>query len=240
MNSFKNQLFSGSSKISLSPGLFFGLIILTALAAFEVFNYSTTEFALRDLLGEIRFAQIRWATILTIAFCGIDFAGIARLFSANQNNDKPKEIWYLFGAWLLAATMNAFLTWWGVAMAITNHTMQSSSLISASSLVEVVPIFVAIMVWIIRILIIGTISVAGDRLFAGSFKQSSDFTAQPQFRQNHGEAVGSTGLSPRASIVRPSTSTESASRPEPTYQGVSLSASGRSPLANRANSIRRM
>ena len=65
----------------LSRGLMFGLLIIGALLAFEAFNYSTTEFALSDLLGNLRFAGVRWATILSIAFCGIDFAGIARLFT---------------------------------------------------------------------------------------------------------------------------------------------------------------
>ncbi|NJN44180.1 MAG: hypothetical protein HC806_05280 [Anaerolineae bacterium] len=86
-----------------------------------MFNYSTTEFALTDLLGDLEFAGVRWATILALAFCGIDFAGIARLFTPEQGADEPTEVWYLFGAWLLAATMNAMLTWWGVSIAILEH-----------------------------------------------------------------------------------------------------------------------
>ncbi len=42
-----------------------------------MFNCSTTEYALTDLLGDLDFLNVRWATILAIAFCGIDFAGIA-------------------------------------------------------------------------------------------------------------------------------------------------------------------
>ena len=102
----------------LSRGLAFGVIIVVALIAFEIFNYSTTHFALSDLLGDLRFAGIGWATILAIAFCGIDFAGIARLFTPEGGSGDYKETWYLFGAWLLAATMNAMLTWWGVSLAL--------------------------------------------------------------------------------------------------------------------------
>lgn len=94
-------------KLHIRRGLIFGMLIIAALLAFEAFNYSTTEFALTDLLGNMKFASIRWATILAIAFCGIDFAGIARLFTPEQGADEPTEVWYLFGAWLLAATMNA-------------------------------------------------------------------------------------------------------------------------------------
>jgi hypothetical protein len=57
------------SRIPLRCGAIFGGILLIALLAFEIFNYSTTEFALRDILGDLRFAGSRWATILAIAFC---------------------------------------------------------------------------------------------------------------------------------------------------------------------------
>src|SRR4030066_1202894 len=156
------------NKIRPSRGLFFGLLILGALIAFEIFNYSTTDYALTDLLGDLRFTDVRWATILAIAFCGIDFAGIARLFTPERGVGEPKEVWYLFGAWLLAATMNAMLTYWGVAIAILNHTSLGGAVISQDMLIKVVPVFVAIMVWVIRGLIIGSFSVAGDRLFSQS------------------------------------------------------------------------
>jgi hypothetical protein len=156
------------SGINIRPGMIFGLIIFTALFAFEIFNYSTTEFALRDLLGELSFANMRWATILAIAFCGIDFAGIARLFTPQQGSAEVKEVWYLFGAWMLAATMNAMLTWWGVSMALVNHTIQSAAFVESGTMLKVVPIFVAVMIWVIRILIIGTISTAADHLVGGS------------------------------------------------------------------------
>ncbi|OQY30909.1 MAG: hypothetical protein B6243_09370, partial [Anaerolineaceae bacterium 4572_5.2] len=100
-----------SSKFRITKVALFGILIITALLAFEVFNYSSTDFALSDLLGELRFLGVRWSTILAIAFCGVDFAGIARLFTPEQGAEEPMEIWYLFGAWLLAATMNAMLTW---------------------------------------------------------------------------------------------------------------------------------
>ncbi len=153
-------------RVQLRRGLLFGLLIVTALLAFEVFNYSTTDFALSDVLGELKFLGVRWATILSIAFCGIDFAGIARLFTPEQGRDEPAEVWYLFGAWMLAALMNAMLTWWGVSIAILNHDTLGNAVVARETMLKVVPIFVAIMVWLIRVLIIGTISVAGDRLFS--------------------------------------------------------------------------
>jgi hypothetical protein len=198
-------------------------MILGALLAFEVFNYSTTQFALADVLGDLTFAGISWATILAIAFCGIDFAGIARLFTPQQGRDEPAEVWYLFGAWLLAAAMNATLTWWGVSVAITNHTsLSSGTVISTTTLTKVVPVFVAVMVWLIRVLIIGTFSVAGDRLFS-----------QEEAGQSHSGAINqpmtTSAARPRPSIsapFRPSPKTAQSSyaHPEPTYQNRSLGA----------------
>src|SRR5271157_5058474 len=80
-----NQLSKALVQLSLQRGMAFGGIIIVALLAFELFNYSTTEYALSDLLGNLRFIGLPWATILSIAFCGIDFAGIARLFPPGQD-----------------------------------------------------------------------------------------------------------------------------------------------------------
>jgi hypothetical protein len=158
----------GINKISTSlrvrSGTVYGLIIIAALIAFETFNFSTTVFALQDLLGNLKFAGIPWYTFLALAFCGIDFAGIARLITPGNRSTDVKESWYLFGAWLLAATANAALTWWGVAVAISSHTVQSSIVISSQTLTQIVPVFIAILVWVIRILIIASLTTAIERL----------------------------------------------------------------------------
>jgi hypothetical protein len=147
-------------------GAAWGVMIVGALVSFEIFNFSTTQFALHDMLGDLTFAGMKWSSILAVAFCGIDFAGIARIFTPEQGRDEPAEVYYLFGAWLLAAGFNACLTWWGVSVAITsNANLQASAVMSTATLVKVVPIFIAAMVWLVRLLIIGTFSLAGDRLF---------------------------------------------------------------------------
>lgn len=165
-------------RVQIKRGVVFGALIITALLAFEIFNYSTTDFALTDLLGNLRFWGVRWSTILAIAFCGIDFAGIARLFTPEGKIGDQTESWYLFAAWLIAATMNAMLTWWGVSIAIVNHETLGNAVIARQTLLQVVPVFVAVMIWLLRVLIIGLFSVAGDRYFGKDqlqveFKQSS-------------------------------------------------------------------
>ena len=161
-----------------SRGFIFGGIILIALMAFEVFNYSSTRFALGDILGELAFGPFKWATILAFAFCGIDFAGIARIFTPETGRNEPAVVWYLFAAWFLAAAFNASLTWWGVSVAILEHNALGGALVGQAAMTKVVPIFVAAMVLLIRVLLINTFSIAGERMFsnaddrAGQYKPS--------------------------------------------------------------------
>jgi hypothetical protein len=210
---------------ALRRGMVFAGILVIALFAFEIFNYSTTDYALTDALGSMRFLGIRWATILSIAFCGIDFAGIARLFTPEVGRDEPAEVWYLFGAWLLAAAMNAILTWWGVSVAVRTHTI-SDAVISQKTLTNVIPVFVALMVWILRVLLIGTFSMAGDRLFH-STGQRVGTGSQPRqnvhtLRPSSGQAQNlSRPVQPASQPFRP------APKPEPTYHPAGMSASSR-------------
>lgn len=67
-----------------------GLLAL-ALLAFEIFNFDTTRYALTSFLGEIRFLSIGWATILAIAFCAIDFAGLVRVFTPETGKTNRKK-----------------------------------------------------------------------------------------------------------------------------------------------------
>ncbi len=203
-------------KVQVKRGVVFGLLIITALVAFEIFNYSTTDFALTDLLGNLRFWGVRWATILAFAFCGIDFAGIARLFTPEGKMGQDTESWYLFAAWLIAATMNALLTWWGVSIAIANHETLGNAVIARQTLLKVVPIFVAVMIWLLRVLIIGLFSVAGERYF-GRDQLSVEFKAAPKRAPSVSER-NRTGY-------RPSPKPAGPARREPSYQP--LSAQGR-------------
>jgi len=210
---FKNRKFN--------RGATWGIMIIGALLSFEIFNFSTTQFALLDVLGELKFAGFRWATILAIAFCGIDFAGIARIFTPEQGRDEPAEVYYLFGAWLLAAGFNATLTWWGVSVAIVTHTSAGGdAVISSVTMTKVVPIFVAAMVWLIRVLIIGTFSLAGDRLFTTDERRAYSNQSQQRYSSYQqsrpvNQPVNQPVLRPASSLNRPVSANASSYRPAP-------------------------
>ncbi|MEA1978639.1 MAG: hypothetical protein U9N80_12150 [Chloroflexota bacterium] len=191
----------------------FGLIMIGALIAFEVFNYGTTEFALTDLLGGLRFAGLRWSTILALAFCSMDFAGIARLFSPDQGDSRSGELWYLLGAWLLAATMNAVLTWWAVSLALIGHTGLGNEILGREALLSSVPVFVALLIWLIRILMIGTFTLAGKRL---SGRTSHRSTASS--RAAKGTATATKSM-PTNKMSQPSIGEPPAQKPQPRRNG---------------------
>jgi len=176
-----------------SRGFLFGILIMAALVAFEIFNYSTTDFALTDLLGDLRFAGLRWATILAMPFV-VSILLDCPFVHPEKGAGEPKEVWYLFGAWLLAATMNAILTWWGVAIAILGHESLGGSVVSRETMIKIVPVFVAIMVWVIRVLIIGSFSVNGSRLFS---------QASPRQAVNQCEAISAAAFIFKPSSIDP-------------------------------------
>ena len=220
--SFSTRLIPFLRGTALRRGAIFGAILISALLAFELFNFSTTEFALTDLLGNIKFGGIPWATILAFAFCGMDFAGIARIFTPQRGRDEPAEVWYLFGAWLIAAVFNAALTWWGVSVAILDHTSRGSVLIGETMLTKTVPIFVAVMVWLIRVLIIGTFSIAGENLFSMADNQPAvhpTLSSRPQVSTQNPTYI--------RSAPKPAPSFDASRLPasaEPTYHPVGMSA----------------
>jgi hypothetical protein len=201
----------------VNPGAAFLVMIFGALIAFEIFNYSTTDHALQDLLGNLQFGGLRWSTVLALAFCGIDFAGIARLFTPQQRGGEPAEVWYLFGAWLLAAGFNAVLTWWGVSVAIAGHASEGSLLVGRSTIVQTVPVVVAVMVWVIRVLIIGTFSVAGESLFTVG---EGGPLSSPVARRQAPESFPPPARRPIPAVQSPA----SAAAAEPSYHPVGMSA----------------
>lgn len=230
-------------------------ILAVALLGFETFNFSTTAFALDDLLGPLSFLGLRWSTVLAIAFCAIDFAGIARLFLPESGQEAPKELWFLFGAWLLAATMNAALTWWGISLAVVNRALISSAIINPQVLTHIIPVFVAILVWVTRILLIGSFSLSAKavpvqepRLQAASFERPAQQPLVVTRKPRTTSAEQAAPLShpapalPRKPIPQPAYPTaepEPEDSPEPVYIPMdaayhSLSASG-NPRAQKQN-----
>ena len=218
-STFKSNLNIWFSKNRLSVTT---LILLVGLIAFEMFNYSTTDYALKDLLGDLKFLGFYWSTILAVAFCLIDFAGISKLFNPGNSVHDLKEDWFLFGAWFLAATMNAILTWWGVSMSIVNHSVMSSTIIDPETINLVVPLFVAIMVWITRILLIGSLTLADSKSTTRNRSRTSNKSISNSYSNQtarYGTSMATRGATsrPSSSMVAAHKTNRTSSRPEPEY-----------------------
>ncbi len=221
-HSVQNSFSSSLSTLKRKQGIQYMLILILALIAFEAFNFSTTEFALSDLLGAFEFAGVRWATLLSIAFCGIDFAGIARLFTPQTDQDEPRKVWFLFGTWIMAATMNALLTWWGVVLAISNHQAASTGVVDAGLVTHVVPILIALMVWVVRILLIGTLSKKSDQVLHPAKLTPQGTLSRRELRQAQSRAAHPEQAIPTPTLSFSRTpkaekSSKRGTKPEPTY-----------------------
>jgi hypothetical protein len=139
-------------------------------------------------------------------------------------------------------------------MAVASHPAESSAIVDQATITSVVPVFVAIMVWVIRILIIGTLSLAMDRLLHPGAEQRTAFqnalsasarqprqpvqTTQPMnipaglnsagipARPSASRAMaGSRGTRPAVQETEEYENTNSGyARSEPTYHSMSMSA----------------
>ena len=215
-----------------------GVILVMALLAFELFNFDTTRYALSNLLGDVRFAGVSWAAILAIAFCAIDFAGLARLFTPERGAKEPTAVWYLMGAWLLGATMNAIMTWWAISLTLLTHDF-GNEVLSREQLLRWVPFFVATLVWLTRILFIGAISVAGEYMLALPMRPGKQKVTAPATR---GTPAGGRPFRPTpaplhaksAASARRKATSSPPNRPNPTQsRKTSMQAPGRTPQRTR-------
>lgn len=134
-------------------------ILVGGLILFEIVNYVTNAVALRDWLGDNQFA-----IIMAVAFCAADFGGIARIFTPERGKKEPLGIWLLGIAWLLAATMNMMLTWYAVMATMTDQSL-GNEIVSRDALLLYIPIGMAVMIWLVRITLIGGVATVGDNLF---------------------------------------------------------------------------
>ena len=160
-----------SRRLRANPSALFTALVAAAWLGFEFFNYAATEFALRDLIGSWGTFGLRWSTLLALAFCGMDFAGVARLFISTRAEASSRGGWYLFAAWLLAAAANTCLTWWGITVAIYNHPVEGALMIDPLTFVRVAPAAVALLLWLMRILLVGALT--------GVFRPPETVSAQP-------------------------------------------------------------
>ncbi|GAB4576464.1 MAG: hypothetical protein Kow0077_32920 [Anaerolineae bacterium] len=191
----------GRHRLTIRRGILWTMILLSALVAFELFNFSTTEYALTSLFGpHDTLGLASWATVLAVAFCGIDFAGLSRLFTAAREwRHEPRGVWFLTAAWVLGAAMNAVMTWWAVATALSQNPVLGNELVTRQQILHSVPLFVAGLVWLTRVLLIGSLAWLGDQRSTQPGRVTNEAASRPARQRSSrmpAQAVGN-----RASTV---------------------------------------
>ena len=212
---------------AISRKMVIAILLGVALIAFEIFNFDTTQYALTNLLGDVRFVGVLWASILAVAFCAIDFAGLVRIFTPQRGAEEPRAVWFLTGAWFLGTIANAVMTWWAVSLTLLGHEF-GNEVLSREMLLRYVPIFGAMLVWLTRILFIGAFSMAGEEVFdraradAGEAKpaprpaQSAPARAAQPAAPRPAAASAATPVAPKPRTAAPAPS----SAPSVTYEPV--------------------
>ena len=145
------------------------------------------------------------------------------MLAPQSDHHDHRSTWFMFGAWILAATMNAILTWWGVVLAIGSHPVVSAGMVNERFVLRTIPVFIALMVWVIRIMIVGSLSKKADRLTEPAVKPGEQTLSRREFRQAQSRAAHpapsnrsvSTGLNnPAFAHLQ---NAKRGHRPEPTY-----------------------
>jgi hypothetical protein len=165
-----------NKKIQFRNIIFLGLLFI-AWACFEVVNYTTTELAIFDIVGEVGAVLFgfKWSTVGAVAFCLVDFAGIARAFTPQEWSDEPQEVVFLTGAWLLAASLNALMTWWAVSMSIEANA-QPHTFVDMADVLKWAPILMALAMLVLRVTIIGTVSMELEKFLHPELREKSSPT----------------------------------------------------------------
>jgi hypothetical protein len=110
-----------------------------------------------------------------------------------------------------------------VAVAIASHPNLSSEVISTTTLTKIVPVFVAIMVLLIRVLIIGTFSVKGGKLFSqADTHRSSNRSTELQSANSLGSHVRPAAISSFHQATKAARPDSSYARSDPSYRSVAL------------------
>jgi hypothetical protein len=111
-------------------------------------------------------------------------------------------------------------------VAILNHNAVGGVLLGQVAMTRVVPIFVAAMVLLIRVLLINTFSIAGERIFSMADERASQY--KPAYRtENESYRTPTNQSYPRPA---PKPTPTAVSRPlynEPTYHPVGMNAQER-------------
>ncbi len=158
------------------------VILLVGLLAFEAFNVITTADALKAIV------PLGVGTILAIAFCATDIAGLVRVMTpAKTMQEEPKVVKALFGVWFSVAIINAFLTWFSLQSYFDVTAIKVP--VVMNNVKFIIPVILSIVIFMIHFVIVYSLGVFLERSEAfrtnptGAYRPSQDRKAVLQSMQ---------------------------------------------------------
>jgi len=137
-------------------------IMLLGLLCFLFFNFTTTWETMQVLLGDTTSVLL-----FAVAISLVDFAGIARIFTPEDDLRKENAfVLIMLFVWLVAAFADILLTWWWAAL-MMEQTNAASHLPSGfgNTMLVVFPWAIAFMEFAIRVPLVLMVGQYGERLF---------------------------------------------------------------------------
>ena len=160
--------------ISILTGRFLtGMLLLISLFVFEFVNYTTNVGAVESILGSrsvglLFYGQVSFAVLVGLAFCLVDFSGIARIFTPQRGKDEPNAVRVLFIVWLLSAVLNAGLTWWVATIWVASSYGGQNPLVNYNTVLVWAPRIIATLFFLVHFGLVYTVALVGDDLFSSS------------------------------------------------------------------------
>lgn len=136
-------------------------LLLGGLALLIIFNFSTTYETLNQLFG-----GGMAILVFSISFSLVDFAGIARVLTPDEDiRDEPPFIWLLFGVWLIAALIDIITTWWWATLRMQAYGGLNHLPTDMAWMASLLPWGIAISEFCIRVPLVILIGQYGERWF---------------------------------------------------------------------------
>ena len=135
------------------------VMLAIGMLSFELFNYATTELGIKSLIGDGKVLSISIASVFAIAFCFADIGGIARVFTPQTSlSDEPLEVYLAMGGWIIAAIINAGMTWYALLTMMSGRAL-GNEIVSQEALLTYAPFIGALATLLVRFMLVNSIVI---------------------------------------------------------------------------------
>lgn len=140
------------------------VLLLVLCVALELVNWTTSEGALLLFLGRTQVIGLYIASLLALAFCGVDLLCLWRITTpAARAEDESKTVVLMLVMWVVGTLLNAVLTYFSLKHTMSQTTAWQSDIWQGFNPLDVLPVALAGGVWVTRVSLIWTLASELDR-----------------------------------------------------------------------------